>query len=173
MSAKLNKEQILHEMLDVLIKGWGLKAVQDGLATLSSKTTSGVRGAKVVEPSSATVKDPKAVMLVLDLTIPEERKALLIEIAEAFDSGSAFQRTSDVRSFLAAHSTPVREIRSRDHAFRLMLPIFERMSEKGLARILSSSRHSGPAELGSISEAIKGTGKDLRDSAPDAADQSD
>ena len=58
-------------------------------------------------------------MLVRNLSISEERKTILIEIATAFDSGLAFPRTSDVKSFLAAHSAQAREVRSRDHAFRL------------------------------------------------------
>jgi hypothetical protein len=171
MSGKLNREQILHELLDTLVKGWGLKAVQDTLANLSSRAAS--ESTKVGQPSSMAERESKAVELVLSLTLPDDRKTLLVEIAKAFDSGLAFPRTSDVKSFLSAHNNPAREIRSRDHAFRLMIPILERMSEKGLARVLSSSRHSEPAELGSISEAIKDTGNDLRGSLPSAVDQSD
>ena len=171
MSGKLNREQILHEMLDTLVKGWGLRAVQDALANLNTATAS--ENAKSGQPSSSAERESKAVELVLGLTLPGDRKTLLVEIAKAFDSGFAFPRNSDVKSFLSAHNNPAREIRSRDHAFRLMIPILERMSEKGLARVLSSSRHSGPAELGSISEAIKDTGNDLRGAPRHADDQSD
>lgn len=175
MSKKLNREQILHEMLHVLVQGWGHEAVQDALTTLGSKNTSKNKSTRADQSKtgSSVERQPKALMLVRNLSISEERKTILIEIATAFDSGLAFPRTSDVKSFLAAHSAQAREVRSRDHAFRLMLPILEKMSEKGLARIVSSSRHSGPAELGSISEAIKITGNDLRGSTSDVSDQSD
>lgn len=171
MSGKLNKAQILHEMLETLVKGWGLKAVQDALADLSSRTMS--ENARERQPSPAAERESKAVELALSLTLQEGQRSLLVEIAKAFDNGSAFPKNSDVKSFLAAHNAPAKEIRSRDHAFRLMIPILEKMSEKGLARILSSSRHSGPAELGSISEAIKDTGNDLRGTPSSVADQSD
>jgi hypothetical protein len=160
MSDQLSKAQVLHEMLDVLVKGWGRKAVQDALAALYPNSSP--RGVTKGQQKPELDRDSKAFLLVTSLSLPEERRSLLIDIAKAFDNGSAFPKNSDVKAFLAAHNSPAKELRSRDHAFRLMLPIFARMSEKGLVRVLSASRHSGPAELASISVAIKDTGNDIR-----------
>ena len=94
--------------------------------------------------------------------IAEDRKPLMLQLAAAFDAGTAFPRMSDVRAFLSSHHQNVKELRSREQAFRKMLPLLERMSEKGLAKVISRSEHSGPAELNSISDAIKNAGESLR-----------
>ncbi|MGX1499007.1 hypothetical protein ACSSV1_004058 [Labrenzia sp. MBR-25] len=162
MSTKLNRDEILREMLITLIKGWGRKAVYDTLdeiAAQSSSASSGERG--VVRKVQS---EPSAVQLVEELPLLDERKQLMLQLAKQFDAGTAFPKISDVRNFLASRSRNPKEVRSRDQGFRKMLPLLQEMSAKGLLKVMSRSHHSGPAELGSISDAIKDAGQNLRGS---------
>lgn len=167
MSRKLKREEILREILVTLINGWGRKAVYDALDELVGPTkTKGVADKRSVD---ATHTEPKAVQLVENLQISEGRKILMLQLAEAYDAGSAFPRMSDVKAFLVSHQQSAKELRSRNQAFREMIPILEKMSEKGLLTLMSRSRYSGPADLGSISDAIKDVGQNLRGPSTDDA----
>ncbi len=165
MSTKLNRDAILREILRTLIDGWGRNAVYDALNEIAgANKTEASPGRHVAEAAKI---EPKAVQLVEDLPIAGDRKHLMLQLARAFDAGSAFPRISDVRAFLASHHQMAKELRSRDQAFRAMIPLLQRMSEKGLLKVMSRSHHSGPAELGSISDAIRDAGQNLRGSTTD------
>jgi hypothetical protein len=160
MSARLNRDAILREMLDTLVRGWGAKAV---LAALNEVVaTTDARSSRARHSGETGPPEQKAVQMVQGRLIAEDRKPLMLQLAAAFDAGTAFPRMSDVRAFLSSHHQNVKELRSREQAFRKMLPLLERMSEKGLAKVISRSEHSGPAELNSISDAIKNSGESLR-----------
>lgn len=166
MSNKLNRDQILREMLETIVKGWGQKAVYDALDDLKGPTNRDGLADKL--PIEAANSEPKAVKLVKDLHIRDEKhRNLMLQFARHYDDGTAFRKMSDVKAFLASHHQSTKELRSRDQAFRMLIPIIERMSEKGLLTLISRSRHSGPAELGSISDAIKGAGRYLREPSTD------
>ena len=171
MSNKLNRDEILREILSTLIRGWGSKAVYDNLDEVVGKARS--EGDAGKRSSKASPLEPKAVKRVEKLKIPEERKDLMLKFARDYEAGSAFPKLSDVKTFLASHHCDVQDVRSRDQAFRRMLPIIEGMSEKGLLKLMSRSHHSGPAQLGSLSDAIKDTGQNWRERGTnDAGDES-
>lgn len=159
MSAKLSRDAILREMLSTLVKGWGRKAVYDALdeiVSAAAEVSSNRQNSELLR------SEPRAVQLIEELTISEDRKALLIQFARDFDAGIAFPKLSDIRAFLASHHLEAKDLRSRDQAFRQIIPLLTEMSEKGLTKIISRSQHSGLADLGSISDAIKGAGESLR-----------
>lgn len=159
MSNKLNRDQILTNILQTLIDGWGRAAVIEALDRTASPKT----GARSDLARPETVRsEPKAVQLVENLELPAPRKELLIQVARDFDAERAFPRMSDARAFLMSHHQNARDIKSRAQAFRKMIPILQKMSEKGLAKVIARSHHSGPAALDSISDAIRGAGEDLR-----------
>ena len=171
MSPKLNRDAILRELLRTLINGWGQKAVYDALNEFTGDSSANSSGNRKLERTART--DSNAMQLVEGLQITGERKHLFLQLAKAFDEGTAFPRIADVRAFLASHHLRVKELRTRDEAFRKMLPLLMKMSEKGLLKVISRSQHSGPAELGSISDAIKGAGHQMRGSfTNDDSDQS-
>lgn len=159
MSAKLNRDEILREILSTLVKGWGRKAVHDALDKIKGEWVNGPEEKYTEETKGG---ESKIIPVVENLLIPEERKILILKLARAYDAGVAFPKMSDVKAFLASHHQGVKDLRSRDQAFNKMIPILQRMSEKGLMKVISQSHYSGPVELGSISDAIKGAGQDMR-----------
>lgn len=160
MSNKLNRDEILREMLSTLVKGWGPKAVYNALGELTdTKKSEPTNTGENKEPSN---KEPKTAQLVENLSLTPDRKRLLLKLASAFDSGLAFPRITDVKAFLASHHQDSKEIKTRHQAFKMMIPILVNMSDKGLLRLISRSHQSGPANLNSISDAIKDAGQKLR-----------
>jgi hypothetical protein len=159
--ARLNRHEILQGILQTLVDGWGQSAVSAALDAVVLSNDSRTRKRK---KSDAEARAPNAMQLVVDMELPADRKAILIELAKRFDDGSAFPKLGDIRSFLLSHHRSGVDLKGRIPAFRRMIPILVEMSPKGLEKVLARSHHSGPADLGAISDAISGTGADLRGS---------
>jgi hypothetical protein len=159
--AKLNRHEILQGILQTLVDGWGQSRVRAALDALELSDGSRTRKRR---KSEAEARAPNAAELVTDLELSADRKAILIELAKRFDEGSAFPKLGDIRSFLLSHHRSGVDLKGRIPAFRRMIPVLVEMSPKGLEKVLARSHHSGPADLGAISDAISGTGADLRGS---------
>lgn len=157
--AKLNRDKILRELLQALVDGWGHSAVQKVLDGLGP-------AGEIPRRTRAKSRDnpvhQRAVDLVEELKLPPDRDAILTELARRFDEGSAFPKIADVRAFLLSHHLSGADLKGRIPGFKRMLPVLLEMSSKGLERLLARSHHSGPAELGAISDAIRGAGEQMR-----------
>jgi hypothetical protein len=160
MSSKLNRDAILREMLGTLVRGWGKNTVYQALNEITEDE--GATPSLKTQAADVAGREPKAVDLVQDMPMASNRKILILQFARAFDAGVAFPRISDVKMFLASHHQSTRELRSRTQGFYKMIPILEKMSEKGLIKLMSRSKEFGLAELDSISDAIKNSGKVTR-----------
>lgn len=156
--AKLNRDEILVGLLKTLVDGYGRPAIDRALQRLDGKGEARQERAAQSEPEI----QKGAERIVSEANIAPEKKPLIIEIARRFDEGSAFPKASDVRSFLISHHQTVGELKSRPASFRQMLPVLIAMSPKGLEKVLSRSQFSGPADLGAISDAIRGAGEEWR-----------
>lgn len=156
-----NRDRVLRGILLSLVNGWGYSAVRASLEDLHE----GAQAApKPTRTRKGVAKPGAAVSLVEQLSVPPERKASLRALAIHYDAGSAFPRLSDARAFLLSHQRDAKNIKSRSQAFKRMLPLLTEMSEKGLEKVISRSRHSGPAELDPISRAIRSAGETMRGS---------
>jgi hypothetical protein len=157
--AKLNRDEILRDILRTLVDGWGKGAVQAALDALDA-APSGDKRRRTERAAEDAARGAEA--LVAEIALPLEHRQLMVDLAKRFDDGSAFPKLSDVRSFLLSHQQNATDLKSRVQGFKRMLPILSRMSPKGLERLIARSHHSGPADLGEISDAIRGAGEDLR-----------
>ena len=157
MSKLLTKDEILHETLSMLVRGYGKAAVVSALEDLDR--ASGVTRKR--SKGKREAEEPDAVKFV-DSQMPFPHGDLIRRFAQDYDRGNALPRRSDIRRFLLDHRIEPDELRSRNQAFRKMLPLLRGMSEKGLVRLINRARFSGPAQLDEISDAIKGTGSELR-----------
>lgn len=157
--AKLNRDEILRDILRTLVGGWGKGAVFAALEALDtappdSKRNRGEGAAEDIAQGAEA--------LVAEIELPSEHRQLMVDLAKRFDDGNAFPKLGDVRSFLLSHQQDAASLKTRVQGFKRMLPILSRMSPKGLERLIARSHHSGPADLGEISDAIRGAGEDLR-----------
>ncbi len=163
--AKLNRDELLRAFVQTLIDGWGPTAVRQTLEELSGAPSTERQRRGVETPQAAVTT---ASMIVGEANVPVHLKDLLTDLAMRFDSGSAFPTMGDIRSFLVAHQRNGGDLKSRLSGFKRMLPVLTEMSPKGLEKLLSRSHHSGPADLGAIADAIRGTGEALRGRPEDA-----
>ena len=152
------KQQLLSRLLQTLVDEWGYGTVLASLQKLESSPHSDER----THGKERLKGELSATQLAADMPVADEKKHLILRLAHHFDEGSSFPNISDIRAFLLSHHHNARSIRDRSNAFKRMLPILSGMSEKGLERLISKSRHSGPAELEAISNAIREAGEDLR-----------
>ena len=159
---KLTRDEILDGLLQTLVDGWGKTAVQAALDTLGTPKTGRASGREAGRSSST---GPRAVDLVAELNPPPDRAVPLNELAVRVDEGVAFPKIGDIRAFLLSHYRDGSDLKGRVGGFRRMLPVLAEMSPKGLEKLLSRSHHTGPADLGAISDAIRGAGEDLRGKA--------
>ncbi|SFG38182.1 hypothetical protein SAMN05518801_1213 [Novosphingobium sp. CF614] len=157
--AKLNRDEILRGLLQTLVDGWGKGAILEALEALDTATPGDKhrRDKHSVEDRFRGVE-----ALVAEMEMSPEHRRLMTDLARRFDDGRAFPRIGDVRGFLLSHQQNATDLKGRTQGFRRMLPILTRMSPKGLERLIARSHHSGPADLGEISDAIRGAGEDLR-----------
>jgi hypothetical protein len=166
VAKKLSRDAILKQVLTVLVEGWGRAAVNRALNELDGDRSS--RAKPNARSRTVDRRSAGAVALVERSHVQLHKRELLLRFAADFDDNRALPRLSDIRAFLAAHNVPVRELKERDQAFRRIFPILEKMSEKGLLRVISRAHHSGPAQLDDISNAIKGSGEVIRGDGADA-----
>lgn len=157
--AKLNRDEILRGLLQTLVDGWGKGAVLEALDTLDTATPRAKheRDNGAVEDSARGVET-----LVAEMELSPEYRRLMMDLAKRFDDGRAFPKLGDVRRFLLSHQENASDLKGRVQGFKRMVPILMSMSPKGLERLIARSHHSGPADLGEISDAIRGAGEDLR-----------
>lgn len=157
--AKLKRDEILREILKTLVDGWGKGTVLAALEALDKALPEGNanRGEGAAEDIARGAE-----ALVAEVELPSEHRQLMMDLARRFDDGGAFPKLGDVRSFLLSHQQNAIGLKSRVQGFKRMLPILSRMSPKGIEHLIARSHHSGPADLGEISDAIRGAGENLR-----------
>ena len=159
MTTKLNRAEILGQLLRTLIEGWGHSAVQGALDDIGETKPTRLATSKELKerrPSDAAIR------LVSGINISGPRAALLRSLAVQFDRGDAFPTMADAKAFLLSRNGDARNLKTRNDAFKRMVPFLLEMSEKGLEKVISRSHHTGPADLLEISQAIRGAGESLR-----------
>lgn len=159
MAGKISRDEVLRGILRSLVDGWGYSAVQLSLENLEAETGTDQRPSR---PRKSGIDRGSSIALVQRLSLPPEKTALLLALARQYEEGTAFPTLGDAKAFLLLHQRNAKDIKSRSQAFTRMLSVLARMSEKGLEKVISRSHHSGPAELESISMAIRGAGEAMR-----------
>lgn len=157
MGNLLTKNELLHEMLQLLVRSHGKAAVLSALENLDRVPELRRRTKRRGKAS----EEPDALKFV-ERMLPLPNGDLLRHFADDYDRGLALPKSSDIRRFLVDHRVKPEDLKGRNQAFRRIFPVLRTMSEKGLLRLIDRARFSGPAQLDEISDAIKGTGNEIR-----------
>lgn len=104
---------------------------------------------------------PLAVDQVEHTGLPKQQEDLLREIARRFDLKQFLPSSSDVREFLLMMDQGPTIIRDRSDAFRKVLRALSVISMDRLEEIANSALHSGPSQLGPLSDAISAAATSL------------
>jgi hypothetical protein len=174
MTSKATKysREFLRELLVPLINQWGRDEVMSAIYDLDQLKSGGRSQPKVAFKESQDLSDrkksqsqrPNAVMIVERANVPREKRMLLINIASQFEHKTFLPTVSDVRNFLEMRGQDARSIKQRPEAFRKILKAIIDMPDESLERLSKSIRHSGPLQLGPLSDAIKAASASVRGS---------
>lgn len=172
MEKKTSRADLLSSLLRALVDEWGYGPVQDRLNALrwSNEAQSlGVsRGNE--QRSGRKAERPTASALVAKISLPPEQKRLIQNLAERYDRKQFLPTAGDIRYFFEIHGQTAPSSKQRGEAFRRVLEVLSTMQDSALRKIIDDDAHSGPSQLGPLSEAMRSVGEQRligRDLAPE------
>ena len=167
-----SKRQVfIAKLIRTLVDEWGYDEVQKALTQLSDqdgrdhlafawREESQQRLTSNREASKS--KRPTAVEQATKLSIPDGQRESLLAIAAKLDRKEFLPSVGDVREFLAMMGEDSEGMKDRSDGFRRLLRSLSLLPSDRLEHLASSSRYSGPAQLGPLSDAIRSTGEAIR-----------
>ncbi|MBD3812852.1 MAG: hypothetical protein IE917_11625 [Betaproteobacteria bacterium] len=168
MTEKKTKHHLLMSLLAPLLREWGYDAVRQCLADLHAEQGKGA--ASLAAQDRKPTKDrrrPSASEIVDRLDVPKARKEPLRTLATRFDAKTFLPSASDVRHFFEMRGQDPGPIKHRQDSFRKVLDVLVGMADDELMLLQRSGTHTGPTQLGPLSDAIKATSAAVRASEPD------
>jgi hypothetical protein len=151
---------LLENLLSVLIKEWGYLEVQNALARLPTTNAQDLTEISEREGRAASRK-LRAIEQVERAKPSPSQIPSLTELAQRFDQKQFLPSTSDVREFLIMIGERPSGIKDRSQAFRELLRALIKYSPEQLEQLANRSRHSGPSQLGPLSDAITSAAQSL------------
>jgi hypothetical protein len=151
-----SRRALLNELLQTLVDEWGHEEVATALAATAPSL--GHSASRRGSGSSLRPSGEKARVSATDLirrTTPEgEQKETLLQLAERYDRKQFLPSVADVREFLIMMGERPAGMKDRHEAFRVLLKSLTRLPVERLRQFARTALHSGPAELGPLSDAI-------------------
>jgi len=147
-----SRKALLTKLLQMLVDEWGHETVAAALASTNDSFEGFAEGR---QPRSAKKKvRVSATEQIQRLPLEGEQKELLLQLAERYDQKLFLPSVADVREFLIMMGTRPIGMKDRTQAFRVLLGSLSQLPVARLRRLSQTALHSGPSELGPISDAI-------------------
>jgi hypothetical protein len=170
MKSTPRHQAFLVKLIRTLVEEWGCDDVQKALAQVSNtgghRVSSGPGKGVARQPSpnreAGRSKKLTAVEQVARLSIPDRERETLFVIAAKFDRKEFLPSVVDIREFLAMRGDDSSGVKDRLDGFRRLLRSLSQLPSDKLEGLASSTRYSGPAQLGPLSDAIRSTGEEIR-----------
>jgi hypothetical protein len=158
-----SRKALLNELLKTLVDEWGHEEVAAALAdTAISSGDSMNRRASSLQPHSSRGKRRLSATAQIERAAVEgERKEVLLQLAERYDRKQFLPSVADVREFLIMMGARPIGMKGRMDAFRVLLQSLIRLPDERLRQFVHTAQHSGPSELGPLSDAIAAAGERL------------
>ena len=161
-----NRKALLNNLLRALVQEWGQREVEVALAHLSDTADSTdahqlLRGETRADHGTRRRINLPASEQVARAQLPGAQEAALRELAERFDRKQFLPSVSDVREFLIMMGETPGVMKNRSEAFRRLLKVLSSLPPDRLERLASSGLHSGPSQLGPLSDAISAAAASL------------
>lgn len=151
-------KELLHDLLSPLVKEWGRDAIKD---VLSREDWPNSRLRRSGKHSERNGENPFEKILAIQLSkarVSNEQESALLQISERYARKEFLPSVADVREFLILMGERPAGMKDRREAFRSLLSALVTLPEHTLKNLLQSALHSGPAELGPLSDAIAAAG---------------
>jgi hypothetical protein len=154
------RRSLLNDIIKALMEEWGPDEVRLALEKAiseSARDPAAWRSTKI----SARTERVTAAQLVDRLKIEDEKKIVLATIADRFDQKDFLPSVSDVREFIIMSGERPPTMKNRQESFRNLLRVLVHYPPERLRQIVETASHSGPTQLGPISDAIAAAGDRL------------
>jgi len=153
---------LLNRLLQTLVDEWGDEAVASALATATASRS------RLLGDAATPQGRPVERGMRLSATAQVERAALdgekreaLLQLAERYDRKQFLPSVADVREFLIMMGQRPVGMKDRREAFRVLLRSIVQLPAEDLKRLNRTALHSGPSQLGPLSDAISAAGERL------------
>ena len=156
-------ETLLDRLLQALVDEWGRESVAAGLARIevsSINPLAEVPPIPRVRPVGRAAR-PSAPEQIERAALAGEQKDALLELAVRYEHKQFLPSVADVREFLTMMGERPIQMRDRREAFRILLLNLKQLPIERLKQLVSTALHSGPSQLGPISDAIAAAGERL------------
>jgi len=164
-------DKLLLELLSALVRHWGAEAVRHALEAVEVReihTDPSGRASDLSARNQSKRLTPRDVVAKLD--IPEARKRVLSQLADQFERKQFLPSVGDIRNFLMMRGSDVPNLKQRSEAFKRVLVAISDLPDERLEKLAREGRHSGPSQLGPLSDAIQASSAAARSgSAPSGA----
>lgn len=154
---------LLRRLLQALVDEWGHEEVAKALGGVTRSSLD-----PTVEPATRPKPRRSAARVRLSATgqteqagLEGERKEALLRLAERYDRKRFLPSLADVREFLIMMDERPVIVKDRKEAFRTLLRSLMGLPMERLRQLVLMAQHSGPSELGPLSEAIASAGQRL------------
>jgi hypothetical protein len=158
-----SRKALLTKLLQTLVDEWGYEDVATALAG-----TNGDLSDPLVRRAEGPTPQPSKKRVRLSATeqiergaLEGEQKELLLQLALRYDQKLFLPSVADVREFLIMMGTRPIGMKDRTQAFRVLLESLMQLPVERLRQLAQTALHSGPSELGPISDAITIAGERL------------
>lgn len=154
-----SRKALLIKLLQTLVDEWGHENVARALASTDVSLKgpaegAGPRSSKKRVRLSATEQIQRS-------ALEGEQKEVLLHLAARYDQKLFLPSVADVREFLIMMGTRPIGMKDRTQAFRVLLGSLRQLPVARLRQLAQTALHSGPSELGPISDAIAIAGERL------------
>lgn len=154
---------LLIKLLQALVDEWGREEVAEALGSITGSS---------LDPTTELANRPKlqgsklrlrlsATGQVERTSLEGEKKEALLRLAERYDRKRFLPSVPDVREFLVMMDEKPIVMKDRKDAFRVLLRSLMRLPVERLQQLVLTAQHSGPSELGPLSDAIAVAGERL------------
>lgn len=157
------RRTLLKSLLNALVDEWGRDEVAAALASTAVSPGGSLANNATSQrprPSREHVR-PSATAQVEQATVGGERKGVLLQLADRYDRRQFLPSVADVRQFLIMMDERPVAIKDRREAFRVLLQSLIQLPVERLQHLSRTAQHSGPSELGPLSDAISAVGERL------------
>ena len=150
---------LLRRILQALVDEWGHEEVAKALGSTAVSSIDSAVG-RAAEPKLRRLR-LNAAEQVERAALEGDKKEALLRLAERYDRKQLLPSVADVREFLIMMDEKPIGMKDRQEAFRTLLRSLERLPVERLQQLVLAAQHSGPSELGPLSDAIAAAGERL------------
>lgn len=158
-----SRKALLIKLLQTLLDEWGYEEVASALASTAVLQNAALSGdAEGSKARSSKKKGRLSAAEQVERAILESgQKEALKQLAIRYDQKLFLPRVADVREFLLMMREKPLGMKDRNQAFRSVLQALVQLPVTRLQQLAQTPLHSGPSELGPLSDAIAAAGARL------------